>query len=497
MIEWNNIQAAVTGRIQNSPILRRLATGTFWALLATLAIRVFSVATTVVIARILGKENFGVLGLVLSTFGMFGILAGFSLGGTTTKYIAEYRLKDPVKAGQILSLTNTTAFITGGLVSGVVLASAPWLARETLSRAELGSVVCVGGLLLLLNALNNVQFGTLAGFEAYKPIAKVNLWQGFSTPLVTIPLVYWSGVLGAITAQSAVAAIGLILCRKAIHTECRNFNVRYRRFDLSALWEEREILWKFSIPSMASGFLVVPVTWICNMILVRQPNGYAELGLFNAANQWRLVIMILPQILASVMLPIFAEIHGRNNKEDFRHAFNINLSLTWVSALPLMIALIIFREPLSALFGKQYIGMSPIIILLMVTAFLNIVNNVVGIALAGTGRMWLGTTFNVVWAVALIIGTMIFVPVFGGMGMAVAYLISYVLHTMLQFVYTDIQLVPKLIREKYLLIAITLITILAFPVMIYLNIKSYFVDALILITSFIPAIKIGLKKITA
>lgn len=36
---------------------------------------------TYIIARILGKEDFGAPGMVLSTFGMFGILAGFSLGG--------------------------------------------------------------------------------------------------------------------------------------------------------------------------------------------------------------------------------------------------------------------------------------------------------------------------------------------------------------------------------------------------------------------------------
>lgn len=491
---WRNILGGIVGRMPDSPIVRRLAEGAFWSLVGTAATRIFTVASTIAIARILGKENYGILGMVLSTFAMFGILAGFSLGGTTTKYLSEYRVKEPEKAGRILSLTNTTAFVTGGLVLGLVLAFAPWLARELLNKSELGSLIRVGGLLLFLNALNNVQVGTLAGFEAFKSIAKINFWQGLSTPLIAIPLVYWFGILGAIVAHCAVAAIGLYLCRKAIRFECRRFNICYGRFDLSALMEEKQVLWIFSLPALTSGLMVIPVMWLCNLLLVRQPNGYAELGLFNAANQWRLIIIIVPQILASVMLPIFSEIHGRDNKEDFLHAFNINLSLTWVFALPLTIGLIIIREPLSVVFGKQYIGMSPIIVPLMITAFLNIVNNVVGTALAGTGKMWLGTVFNIGWAAAFIIGNFFLLPVFGAMGMAYAYLISYLLHTLWQIAYTERILAPKVLSKLVLLMIITIVSFISIIVVSYIGVKSVIINILILLISLFPVVKLGREK---
>src|SRR5581483_5718522 len=136
----------------DSPIVHRLVRGAFWSLMGTAATRIFTVISTILVARILGKENFGVLGMVLSTFGMFGTLAGFGLGSTTTKYLSEYRAKDPEKAGGILSMTNTMAFITGGLILVIVFGAAPWLARESLNKPELTSVVRIGGLLLLLNA---------------------------------------------------------------------------------------------------------------------------------------------------------------------------------------------------------------------------------------------------------------------------------------------------------------------------------------------------------
>ena len=359
----------------------------------------------------------------------------------------------------------------------------------------MGTIVRIGGLLLFLNALNEVQVGTLAGFEAFKSIAKINFWQGLSSPLLAIPFVFYQGVSGAIYAQSLVTVIGLILCKKEIRIECIKFNICFRRFSLSSILEERSVLWKFSIPALASGLLVMPVIWVCNMMLVRQQNGYAELGLFNAANQWRLIIIIFPQILASIMLPIFSEVHGQGNKENFQHALNFNLSLTWIFALPLTIIVIIFREPLSTLFGKQYIGMSPIIALLMFTAFLNIVNNVIGTALAGAGKMWIGTLFNLGWAAVLICGNFFLVPLLGGMGMAIAYLIAYFFHTAWQMVYTELILAPTVISRNYRLVIITLASTIPIAVISFINYRSVIVNVLILSLSLIPIVELGIDKL--
>jgi hypothetical protein len=46
-----------------------------------------------------------------------------------------------------------------------------------------------------------------------------------------------------------------------------------------------------------SGATVTPKTWAANASLVNQPNGYAELGLFNTANQFRMIILYIPNIL--------------------------------------------------------------------------------------------------------------------------------------------------------------------------------------------------------
>ena len=80
---------------------------------------------------------------------------------------------------------------------------------------------------------------------------------------------------------------------------------------------EWPILWKYALPSVLSGVLYFPAVWFANSMLVKQPGGYGELGLFNAANQLRMAVIFLPGLLTVAMLPILSEVYGRKNQSDF------------------------------------------------------------------------------------------------------------------------------------------------------------------------------------
>jgi O-antigen/teichoic acid export membrane protein len=467
----------------------RLFRGAFWVLLGTVFTRVFSLITTLFIARFLGRGQFGAYGMVDSTLEMFGMFAGLAMGSTMIKYVAEFRSKDPAKAGRILSFARTLSLLTATAIAGAVAVFSPWLAECTLNSPEMGPLLRLGSLLLFASILNNVQVGALSGFEAFSQVARVNLIQGISTPVLAIPLVYFCGLRGAIIAAALVGAIGYILCSLAVEVKCRAYGIRQSYFDFSSFSEYR-IIGAFSLPALLAGLLVTPVTWLTNAIVVNQPNGYSELGLFNAANQWRHFVILIPQVLGTVMLPIFAEAHGRDNPQEFRRAFSINLELTWALALPGTVAVIVLRSPLASLFGAQYAATVPIIAVLMLTAFLNIINGVVGTALAGAGRMWIGTLFNLMWAAVLIGLSMLFVPRLGGLGLAMAYLVSYALHSVWQMLYVEIKLVPSSITGQRVLILFTVATLVPVSLLRVNNVPSYIISGVLVCFSLFPLLNV-------
>ena len=76
-----------------------------------------------IVARVLGKAEYGKFALVQSTVYAFTNLAALGLGITATKYVSQFRTADPPKAGRILALSSVSAS-----VAAVVFAVAYYLA---------------------------------------------------------------------------------------------------------------------------------------------------------------------------------------------------------------------------------------------------------------------------------------------------------------------------------------------------------------------------------
>jgi O-antigen/teichoic acid export membrane protein len=474
-------------KLAESPIVYRLARGAFWSLFGGVASRALTLVSSIVVARLLGKEGYGEVGMVQSTIGLFGVFAGFGLGSTATKYIAEYRVKDPEKAGRILNLTLVISLISGGIMAIACLVMSPWLAEKTLNRSDLASVLAAGSLLLFISTLGGVQSAALSGFESFRAIARISIWQGAAAPLVAIPCVWFYGVQGAIASFTINAAIGLILCTIALRSECKDFHIP-QKFDTS-FWSERVTLWKFALPSMFSALMVVPTTWISNTILVNQHGGYGELGLFNAANQWRMLVIFLPGLLTSAMLPVLSETHGREDKSDFIRTVTLNLKVTWVIALPLTVFAVTLNKPLAMLFGKQFLGAEKMISYLMIACFLNIVNGAVGSALVGSGRMWTGTIMNLGWSIVLIISSILLIPNIGGLGLAAAYFIAYLFHTIWVMLYVEIKLAPSTMFSQWKLILFSVVVLVASIQLGSMETSQYLFQILLILTSVIPFIQ--------
>ena len=347
------------------------------------------------------------------------------------------------------------ALIFSSVFALICLFSSPWLSTSILNRPDLASLFISGALLMFMSTMNSVMYAVLTGFEAFKSLAKINIWLSASVPFITIPFVWFYGVQGAICSATINAALGLLLCSLTLN---RNYiKDRIPIIYSKEIWDEWSILWSFSLPSMISGLMMVPAAWITNSLLVNQPNGYSELGMFTAANQWRNIVIVIPGLLSTAILPILSETHGNNDKTEFKETVAFNIHLTWIVALPLTVLVVTLGYPLAALFGKQFYGAGPIISILMVACFLNIVNSAVGSALAGSGRMWTGAFMNLGWALTLVATAYFVIPIEGGKGLAFAYLAAYFAHTLWQMIYLELRIARRAITRHWILATFTLL----------------------------------------
>jgi len=102
-------------QLENSPLGYRLTHGVFWPLAGPAISRGLVLVARILVAPTLGQTGYGEMGVIQSSVAMFGVFAGFGLGLTATKHVAEFRNSDPDRVRhwppQIL------AMLTGGLIA--------------------------------------------------------------------------------------------------------------------------------------------------------------------------------------------------------------------------------------------------------------------------------------------------------------------------------------------------------------------------------------------
>jgi O-antigen/teichoic acid export membrane protein len=396
----------------------------FWSMAGAVISRGLMLVASIAVARMLGKTGFGELGMIQSTVGMFGVFAGFGLGLTATKHVAEFRSRDPERAGRILGLSGLVAMGTGGLMALGLFFFAPWLADHTINAPHLAGILRIGALILFISALNGAQTGALSGFEAFKTIAYVNLFIGLISFPVFICGAYFGGLTGAVWALAINLCFNWLLSHLALRKEAQKYKVPFTFRKCSVEWP---IIWKFSLPAVLAASMVGPVDWICNALLVNQPGGYGEMGIYSAANQWYAMLMFLPGLLGGVVLPVLSERLSQKDTSQSMKTMVLAIKANAILVLPLVLIASIASPYIMGLYGEGFRGGWPTLIVVLLTTGLLSIQTPVGQIIAASGKMWVGLTMNMGWALVFISGTVLLVDK-GSLGLATARAFSYIIH---------------------------------------------------------------------
>jgi O-antigen/teichoic acid export membrane protein len=326
--------------------------------------------------------SFGELGIINSTIGMVGVFAGFGLGMTATKYIAEFRDRDKERTGRILGLSQVTAISFGSIMALVLLIAAPIISVKFLNAPHLVNELRLGCVLLLLNALAGAQNGALAGFESFRIIAKISFIRGTLNFPFMLAGVWLYGLKGVISAMIIVTGIGCILNQNALVKRAAKSGIRVIYHNIR---NEIKILTDFSLPAFFSNMMAGPIIWISHTFLVNQPNGYAEMGVFNAANQLKMFIAYIPSIMNQISLPLLSNMYGKNNFSAFFKLLRSNLLIVFCMTSFATVIISLCSPQIMSIYGTGFADSYPVLIILSISTVFNVTGGVIGQAIASTG----------------------------------------------------------------------------------------------------------------
>ncbi|WKK58409.1 oligosaccharide flippase family protein [Sphingobacterium sp. BN32] len=418
--------------ILSSDVNRRMFTHSFWILLGNVISKFVLLIATILMARYLGKEEYGQFGIIKSTILMFAVFAGMELGMTATKYISQYKSTDKQKVERIIGISNLFSIVISLLISAGVYLFSSEIAKQ-INAPHLSLEIKISSFILFFSSLNGIQNGILAGIEKFKNLSFNNAIAGVISSVGLILASNFFSLAIVVLAFGLnyvlVFLLNYISLKKQFYSE---FKVKILNKDN---FNEIDVLWKFSLPAILAGLMIGPVTWFCNYLLVNQPNGYNEMANFDIASQWRNTILFIPAALSQIALPLLAS--NLNDKEAYKLVFNKNLKINLIIGFSLVIVFVLASPLITFIYGEKYQdALFPMILMFITTGFITI-NNVIGQAIASQGKMWLGFYVNLIWAILLTLLAYIFIVVYnwGAIGLCGAYLISYMAHSLIQFLY--------------------------------------------------------------
>jgi O-antigen/teichoic acid export membrane protein len=424
-------------RLESSPVGERLVHGAFWSVAGTLISRGLGLAAAILAARMVGKLVYGQLGIIQGTVGMLGTLAGFGMSTTASKFVAELRRTNPARAGRIIAMSSVAAWSISLTLAALLLLLSPWLCQHMFAAPQLAGYVRLSAPLLVLGGINGAQLGVLLGFEAFKTIARINCVTG----LVNFPFVVGGALLfglpGIICGMVLGQAFGCLLNLRALRSEARNHGVA---ISFSSCMSELPVLWQFSIPSVLTELLISAVGWVTATMLVRQVNGYSEMGALSAANQWFNAAFWLPMMIGGVALPILSERLGAKDSHNSAKLLWLSVKINAVVVVPIVAVGCLASPFIMASYGKGFRSEWPTLVAVLLTAGILSLEFPLGQYLSASGRMWLGFSSNAGWA-AVFLGANAALLRWGSFGLASARFLAYLAHAIFLFAYVIIFLI--------------------------------------------------------
>jgi PST family polysaccharide transporter len=360
----------------------RVRSGLLWSLLSNVTLRLGTLATGIVLARILDPEAFGVFAIALTVQTVLMTVSELGLAADLVRH-GRFAERGPTIA--------TLSLISSGALTLAVWLSAPALATFLGSGAA-APVIRVLSLALLLAGLAVVPFARLQRDLRQRDLFRIELVAFLISTVLSIGLAVVGLGAMAIAVGQVCAMLAVVVLEFVVTRSTPVFGWD-RDVAISGL--------RFGFPLSCAGLLSLTLLSIDNAMVGRL-QGATMLGFYVLAfnvSSWPTTV--IGRAVRAVAMPAFAHRSDSTGRADERALVQFS-SLTWAVAVPISTALGILAVPvIGILYGAQWDRAAPVLIWLAALGAVRILVDVWVAYLTAAGRSGLLLCCQAAWLLAL------------------------------------------------------------------------------------------------
>lgn len=321
-------------------ITGKLLTGAAWIGSSRIAVNLIGIVSTIVLARLLEPEDFGLVALALAFLAVINAFTAMPIG------MAVIQTKAATRADYdtAWTLNIIRAAVVNGIVLALIWAFAPLYGDERLTPLliviALGSFISAAGNPQMIRLQKDLVFWQIFVVEFSRRVVAFSV----AAAIAYFYRSYWALVLGTIAANAVGLAIGYIIAPYL------------PRFSLA---KTRELL-SFSI-WMSLSQIINTLSWRLDHFLIGGVLGQTQLGIYTVGNDLAGVATRDGlAIVQSTLFPGFAKVEG--DDRSLIYALNRSQSFISLFALPIGIGTALVADPLIPLvIGEKWRAAIPIV----------------------------------------------------------------------------------------------------------------------------------------
>jgi O-antigen/teichoic acid export membrane protein len=381
------------------------------------------------VARILGREAYGEFGLVRSTAMMFVMFSCSGQGITATKHIAELLHNDKERTGRIIGLSYLFTLFTSVLLAVIFYLLAPWICETQLNQPQLTNMMKLCTLLLFITTFMSTQVSVMTGFQDFRGLAITNGLAGLTMLPIYIVGAYFGGLCGVVIAAIIASALNFMFNSVFIYQNMKKYKVRYT---FRLLYKEISLLWTSNVPMTLVAIIYCGMIFIVQMMIGKQHDGIKELGLYYAAMNYQMMVLVLPNILMTTFLPNFCELNNPKQLLQYWKIVKLGLILTPLIATCSALPLLILPNYLMELNGTEFTNTGRILIAVGILGIITSNVNMWGQILLSQNDQWTILLLHIInIVVSLIFAHYLLNYHWGGLGAVFALIIGQCIHLLL------------------------------------------------------------------
>jgi O-antigen/teichoic acid export membrane protein len=359
--------------------------GTFWVAVGAATGQAATLLANVLVANTLGPERFGAYAFLQSTQNSFALVAQLSMGLAAARYLPLWRAEHPDKVAQFLGFG--TAFCLGlGLFIGLGFCGFALVfdLQLNMTKAETWRALLVTTACVPLLALSLFQNGVLMGFESFRTFAWVSIVAALCAMALPAVGAHWAATEGAIAGLAAVALVRAFIGRRVVSMTAAAAGIRTR---FSRSREMLRLMIDFALPGSLTAAVAAFSQWSVATMILHQ-FGAREFSLYAVTFSIRQIVLFVPVQLASVSLTLMSRRMAQGGDSDPTSIFRSSLSVTLAAAG--MIALLVgaAAQPVLSIFGPEFSAAKNLLLLMLVSAFLEAGATAAYQILPARGLMW-------------------------------------------------------------------------------------------------------------